>query len=499
MTENTLISPALASAQSFESNQVSLRKSGRDQSTSWLFYSSTLWILLGISIQLAAGAPLVPAIIIYCGTLLGWLGALLLRKQSTALMIITLWFTLKTTGVALLCKSVAFEPWDSQVGNPFSTAMVYFLGYAGVFTAAVFLNTFSWKISKPVAISAFQWRTAAIIFFLATALQPFLRAEQTGGLWGPLKFYSSIGDSACVACAVNASIIANPKRIWLHPMALCLLTALLILAVINTGKEAFVTPIVAYFMPLLITKRVGVAKIVLLGMIIMCLITFIIGPYSDTIRFTGVRELSGQSRITATMAGFKSIFDPEVRADAKAQTEAFRTRQDAVQMMNGDWAYFDRLMTISGGKELISAVNAKGVLGMRLFWGDLSLLLPRMIAPWKPDVDSNYELARYSGMVPDSIQENVGISFGPFPTFYAMGGYWGLFLLSTCIIGLFFLLISGVENHYRGKLVGGLIFLLVWHSFPEQGSLVEEFHKLLFLIITLWLCKAIEILKTQVR
>jgi hypothetical protein len=499
MTENTSSDPAPISGQSFGINQDSLKIIARVQPASWVFYASSLWMLLGISIQLAAGASLVPAFIIYSGTLLGCLGAFALRKQSTALMIITIWFTLKTTGVALLCKSLAFEPWDSQVGYPFSTAIVYFLGYAGLFTAAVFLNNFSWKSSKPVAISAFQWRTAAIIFFLAASLQPFFKDDKTGGLWGALKFYSALGDAACVTCAVSASIIANPKRIWFHPIALCLLAALMILAVINTGKEAFVSPIVGYVMPLLITKRVGIAKIALLGIIIICLITFIIGPYSDTIRFTGVRELSGQSRITATMAGIKSMFDPEVRADAKAQTEAFRTKAGAVQMMNGDWAYFDRLMTISGGKELISAVNADGVLGMRLLWGDLSLLLPRMIAPWKSDVDSNYELARYSGMVPDSIQENVGISFGPFPTFYAMGGYWGLFLLSTCLIGLFFLLIKGIENHYRGKLIGGLIFLLVWHSFPEEGSPVEEFHKLLFLVITLWLCKTIEILKTPVR
>jgi hypothetical protein len=415
------------------------------------------------------------------------------------MMLITVWFTLKTTGIALLCKSVAVEPWDSQVAYPFSTAMVYLCGYAGLFSAAFFLNVSPCKDSKSIEISAFQWRTAAIIFFLSDILQPFLDEDKTGGLWGALKVYGSIGNAACVACAVSASIVANPRRRLFHPMAVVFLAVLMIVAIINTGKEAFVAPILAYFVPLLTSRRIGLLRIAFVAVAIMLLITFIAGPYSDTIRDTGVRELSGKSRVAATMAGFKSMFDPQVRADAKAQVEGFRTRADAVQMMNGDWAYFDRLMTISGGKELISSVDAGGVLGLRLLWGDLSLLLPRTIAPWKPDKDSNYELARYSGMVADSMDAIVGISFGPFPTFYAMGGYAGVFILSTSLIGLLYLFIRRIEHHYCGNLIGGLIFLLVWHSFPEEGTPFNELYKLLFLVMTLWLCRAIEILQTSAR
>lgn len=485
MIDNQLTGPPIATARRVSRRKNALRRNLEDQRTSWVFYGLAVWLFIGMSVQLACGAQQLPVLFIYCGTLLGWLAAMSAGTRSTALMLILFWFTLKTTAVALACKTLVFERWDSQVEHPLSTAVVYFLGYTGLFLAVFAYRKVPWKTGRPITINAFQWRTAAVIFFLSGNVLPHLIGDRSGGIWGALKIYGGVGGAVSVACAVNASLISHPKRVWFHGWALCFFMISMLFAVINTGKEAFVAPAIAYIVPLFISKRIGVAQIAAVAVAGMSLITFIIGPYSDSIRNTGVRDLSGKSRIEATIAGFKSMFDPTTRAEAKAKLETYRNRENAVHMMNGDWGYFERLMTISAGNELISAVDDGGVLGMRLLWGDLSLLLPRMIAPWKPDVSSDDELGHYSGMVSDS-EGYIGITFGPFPTLYAMGGYEGVLGLGFCLYFILFYSIGWIERRYAGKLIGGLIFLLLWHSFSEQGTPLGDLYKLLFLALTLW-------------
>jgi len=451
----------------------------------WRTHAFEYLILLCMMIQLALGAPLGSTILIHLGTMIGFYAARLAGGFSSVGGLLIAWYTLGTTGAALIVKTCVLENWASRVTQPVEVSAVYFVGYLSVLAAAVIYRevpVYTWPRTQ---MPARGWCILSIGLFLVCSTLPYVVGYRTGGLWGALHLYTRLAPCSVVA-ALAASVLWHPHRKFWHPLPLAILGLCLMLAVVGIGKEGFVSSGLAFVLALLMFRRISLRQFAMLLLAGFLVLVTIVGPYSDTVRFEAAGKMGGWARAQAAYTAIWQMFDPEVRARAKAKVRYEQDRERKTRFTDAKVGYLERLMTIASGKELIQATVQKGQVGWGVIISDLTAQLPRFLNPDKGLVSSNYFYARYSGIISADWLEHIGISFGPFPTFYAGGGLFAVAIMSTFGFGVVFLIIKSIECQFPGPVSQCMIFMVLWHYLVESGSPIENMYVLLFLYLTLF-------------
>lgn len=437
------------------------------------------------AMQIILGAPILATLMLVAGNFLCFLTVIYLQPLTSALGLLLAGFVMKTTGFFLIVKSVLLENWAVNATHPDQLAAIYFLGLIAVAVAARINKKSARKVTVPPVPARF-YKILALYFFIAGIAIPYIVGSQNGGLYGALKIYNTTTIVA-IPFAIYASLCRNPERRMWHPLAFFILVVSLLFAVINTGKEAFAIPLLGYGLTLVVMQRVSVLKAIPMLALGMTLLFGFIGPYSDWIRNTGVRELSGTERITAAFSGIIESVGSARRDDILANQSEFRSTR--LGLLNTDTGYFGRLMSINEGYQLSDAVADQGSVSPSLFLLDLTTLVPRVFLPNKTEFGSNYFLSRFSGVVSHETDDNIGIAFGPIPSIYAMFDFFVFPFILFAIFYLVFWIVSRVEGLLPDRATIVPIFCLLWHSLSEGSNPISTIYPLIFLYVTISILK----------
>ena len=446
-----------------------------------------LGMVLSFLVEVFLGAPLLATAILYIGTYLGFASVVVCGLDSVVgLLMLT--FTLRTTGIFLLAKTLVFESWANGNETALTIAEVYFVGYAVTFIlAAISVKIFRPHSAMERHFDSATCRAVAWLIFVLCMIASQLPATLSGGVWGAIRTYSAL-NVFCIPLAVGVSLAETPNRQYWHNLALLFLGVSLVLAVINTGKEAFVTPALAYILSLLIYGKISLKSFFSLLSVGTVLLFTIIGPYSDWIRNTGARDLVGMERVKVTLKGLATTLDPVQRRKILADLNDYRLQGQGRSLFISNVGYFGRLMSINEGYTLINATAEQGPLGAELVKEELSMLIPRFLAPWKSEVGTSFILSRFAGIQAMDSIEYVGIAFGPFPTYYTMGGLMMMPLIIALFTAPIFLAIRYIELAYPARMIRVGLLMLLWHTFAESTSSLGIIYSLLFLWCSLQTC-----------
>lgn len=443
-----------------------------------------IFMIVSFCIELAVGAHLLATALLYVGTFIGFASALLCGID-TVIGALMLCFTLRTTGIFLVAKTFLAEEWSRNNSGALTIGLVYFLGYATFFI----LSFVTVKFLKPTRSKELNFDSATCtslswtVFFVC-AICSLIPDSLNGGVWGALKVYSSLGVFS-IPLAIGASLAQKPWRTLWHPQALVLVVLYLGFAVVNTGKEAFVTPVLGYVVSLLAYRKIKLWAFLVALCVGLVGLSTVVGPYSDSIRNTGARDMVGMERLKATANAWMAMFNPEERKQALNDLEMYREDQRNKSIFEADIGYLGRLMSINEGYVLVNATEQQGPIGASLLLEEMSVLLPRVIAPWKSEFGTPYILTRYTGLISYSSIDYIGVAYGCFPTFYTMGGVVWLPLIATILTLPVFIFLRFIELRYPARAIYVGLFLLLWHTIAESTSLIGSLYPLFFLWISL--------------
>ncbi len=450
-----------------------------------ILFAPELWIFISLIVQMALHAPFWGTILIHLGTAIGFFAARVAGGFSAAGGMVAWWFTMGTTGIALLVKSFLLENWASRVHLPTEVSMPYLVGYLSLLCAAFIYRQVPVFVLPRRVFNASGWTALAIFIFTVCSLIPFVVGDRIGGLWGALKLYTRLAPLGLIA-AIAASVIKHPRRKLWHPFPLALLSVSLVFAVIGIGKEAFVSAGLSYSLAMLMFRRFSPVQFAcFLAGGFFILIT-IVGPYSDTVRYMNVRQMQGWKRVTAAFDAMGNMFDHRVRAQAQAKVRWEQDRERSTRFTDANVGYLERFMTIAAGKELIQAAVRKGSAGWKWIIDDLLAQVPRFLNPEKSVFGSNYYYQRYSGVIPTDWIGYIGISFGTFAVLFAGGGLTAVAVMCSVGFTVIFMMTKSIETQFPGPVARCMVFMAVWHSIVEAGSPIDSVYVVLFIYLTLF-------------
>lgn len=376
-------------------------------------------------------------LLFFFSIILGLYGATRLQGFKTIWGTLIYVFLLKYIFIAIVLKIISVDPIQDRLDYPLLTATIVFLGFIGLLLAIYMFSEFiNFKQYKDGLISQIKlhykdYLILTIILIVFGTFGSLLRNLSSGVepiYFKIFKLFIPIS-SISVYTIIQYYHIKNKKNFLFNYIVLLVVFFNISVGMISASKADLLSPLLVYGLTIVKFKGIKYKPLLIgfLGGIFIYI--FIIYPYSQVVRYMGVKEGSLSQRIDVIeKINFNTL---------KVGISKFDSKYDKSSYLPIYFMPFNRFAMIGEAQHLISATyNKQSFTGFKtIIWG-FQYALPSFF-PWKRNVGTGNYLAHYSGQVGDN-DFKTNISYGIFANAYNAFDVESVFIIVFLIYIFFF-------------------------------------------------------------
>jgi hypothetical protein len=375
----------------------------------------------------------------------------------------------------LVYKLFLFEPGESNLKDPITTMRMYCVGMLVIWLVALINRRIVPKrpLLADVALGE-DTKTAAVgALILGTFLQVLaFFPQEPGSFLAAIRQVNYFGTLAILLATFYEVRRSGGRRSsnWIVWTAVG--SSVILGGVIGTSKAGFLVAPLTWLLAAVFAGYNFKRRQILLLLGGAAFFQAFLVPYSQIVRATRTGESFSSDFANAR----DNIFNlPKLRQQFLAQQDEIvnDVRADEPHLYDRPQGFVDRLSILGPDDALIAYTDEGNYEGLFPTYMAFLNVIPHFIWKNKPFYYAGNEYAREVGIIADE-DTGTGISFSPAADAYHQIGYYGVFLIFSILLLLFFVMdsISGDQRLYPW----GIVFTVFESHSANEGMIVNQIY-----------------------
>jgi hypothetical protein len=458
---------------------------------------ATLALVLGcVAIQVALGANLLVVSLALIACTAGLAGVRIVGAYQSGAWLAFL-FVLGNVTVALVAKTVLFQPLDSNLYAPVASFVVLAAGSAALLIALII--SLILPVGKPVLrsikdlrllrfLSTSTFALGTVFWFLARLFQ-----DPGGSGFGGITVFWNLLLMSVIARAAMIIERTHGRR-SVDTILVMILLACVVMGMIDNSKAEVALPIVAYFATSLFYNGGLTFRQCAAGTLGVLLMVTLIGPMIHAYRALGIHDMPWRERVGLME---RSVKDALVHGDVQFYQEVV-SEVATMDFGSGYYDYFGRgtgqmllgrYASIQQIDPVIATVNRRGFRGGSVIWPAFQRVTPTFLFPAKPRDTEGFLL-----LVQLGISDPEGNKYPVVPLLaqsYAAYGATGVLVIPFFVFLCLLLAMKKLGWHLYRNVFAIFFFCVYLVVYANQGEMNQYAEAVLrnfpLLAISLWL------------
>lgn len=386
--------------------------------------------------------------------------------------------SLKTVIIAQLGKLVLWQPADSLLEVPQLTLAMFVLGFLSLgFGVVVGLRARGRGLWIPPITEARQLLLGTFVCFLvgaASAGMIWMRGIDTateelgsGGLLGLAYIFVRMLPMSIVFATAYAITKSRGER-SISPLVVATVFISMGFAALQGTKQGVFETVLFYILTC-VAWRFGFYRRQLIALGFAGLVgLFVVWPVLQTLKnVTLLTSISASERVDLMKEALTDFTSIGEFFEASDEFEDAMS-QERFQYFGRAIGWLDRFSLIEPGDELVAATLEQGELGWLQPSHAVRSLVPRVIDPDKPAVDTGNLLGHRIAYLAEG-DDATQIAFGIIPESFSSFAWTGVLLIPAILIFVFVIVFTRLSDGYVFSVWGVYLFGRLQHSFVEQS------------------------------
>jgi len=397
-----------------------------------LIFSLILFILM-----LMVGSELITSFLFSISIFIGLLNAKLLKGTKTIWGLLLYILTYKYILIAAILKIISLSPIDQNLKIPILTTFIVFLSFLGILFAIIFfkkisnLNTYKEGLLLKFTFNKKDYLIMTFLLIVFGSIGSLLRQLSDGDMPYYYKLFTLFIplSSLAIYTFVEYFYKKGKKNYLFNIYILILVTFQISIGLLSASKADLMLPILIYSLIIIKHKGFFYKPLHVTLVAVSFIFIFIIYPYSQVVRYMGVKEGSFEERLAVIEKINFNVLEKGINEFEKKY---------------GDRSYLpiylmslNRFAMIGEANVLINATYKKQDFTNfeTIIWG-LQYASPSFV-PWKKPVGTGNYLGHYTGQI--AMTDDVtNISYGIFANAYNAFNLDGVLLIVFIFYLVFF-------------------------------------------------------------
>ena len=386
-------------------------------------------------------------------------------------------FGLKTVVVSQCAKACLWEPAQLELSEPVTSLLVLVLGLAGLTVAAWLTKPFT--VRQPL-LTAFQdeetlrvaaWLTTAIGLVSIVGMLALGGAQdgviRVGGITGVLRQLSYTMKLAVVFTTAHTVVRSGGRRAvsWI---SLAAMGAMFLFGLLTASKEMMFEPALLFVVTAIAFdfsfRWSHFAAMVALGLFAQV----VLFPFAQVARnfVRGYGVVQSVQNTGDFVAMLLRSGRPLAQLQAAQEVDNSSSDDDHTYF-HGVSGFLERFSMIKAVDILVTETLREGISGWETITHGFRMLVPRLLNPSKPAINTGNFLGHKAKMLGDNDQ-GTQVSFGFIADSFSAFKWWGAFLLPCLLMIAFVLVYRTLSGPLERNVWCAFLMCEFQHAFTEQ-------------------------------
>jgi hypothetical protein len=428
------------------------------------------------ALQVASGTNPLFAELVFIFTLLLAFTVNLLGGLHTVAGFCVAVFGLKTVVVSQVGKVAYWEPAHLELAEPVTTLLVLVCGLAGITVAGVLTRSFT--VKRPV-LTAFQdeptlrvaaWLTCGIGLMSLLGMIAMGAEDgmiRVGGVAGILRQLSFTMKLAVVFSTAHTLVRSGGRQAF-GRLNCAAMGAMFLFGLLTAGKQMMFEPPLLFAVTAVAFgytfRPVHFAALLALGVLAQA----VLFPFAQVARnFVRGYGLVQSVELTAGFIGaLARTGQPLAQLHAAIEVDE-NSSQEGLTYFHGENRMLERFSMVKAVDILVTETLRDGISGWETISHGFRMLVPRILNPSKPAINTGNFLGHKAKMLGDN-DEGTQVSFGFIADSFSAFKWWGAFLVPCVLLTAFILVYRTLTGPLERNVWCAFLMCDFQHSFTEH-------------------------------